>query len=67
MDIAQVVSDVRRVWGDDIVPSLCGLVEIPALSPAFDDDWATHGHLDAAVEHARKWLDGRGIDRTSVV
>lgn len=61
MDIAQVVSDVRRVWGDDIVPSLCGLVEIPALSPAFDDDWAAHGHLDAAIDHVRKWLEARGI------
>lgn len=35
-----VSETVQRVWADDIVPSLSGLVEIPALSPAFDPDWA---------------------------
>ena len=37
----------------DILPSLSDLVVIPALSPAFDAQWAEHGHLDAAVEHVR--------------
>jgi len=53
------------MWSDDILPSLCGLVEIPALSPSFDDGWAAHGHLDAAVDHVRKWLDARGLPGAS--
>ncbi|MGH3432863.1 MAG: peptidase M20, partial [Thermocrispum sp.] len=62
VDIDAAYSAVRRHWNEDILPSLCGLVEIPALSPAFDADWATSGQLDAAVDHVRKWLDARGIE-----
>ncbi|PRX47598.1 acetylornithine deacetylase/succinyl-diaminopimelate desuccinylase-like protein [Prauserella shujinwangii] len=52
---------VRGLWADDILPSLSGLVEIPALSPAFDPAWAASGHLDAAVEHVRGWLTARDV------
>ncbi|WP_028846977.1 MULTISPECIES: M20/M25/M40 family metallo-hydrolase [Thermocrispum] len=67
VDINAVQSAVRRQWNDDILKSLCGLVEIPALSPAFDADWAGSGHLDAAVDHVRNWLDAQGLGQTQVV
>ncbi|OZM72798.1 peptidase M20 [Amycolatopsis antarctica] len=57
---------VRRLWADEIVPNLSGLVEIPALSPAFDADWQAAGHLDAAIEHVRGWLAGRELPGASV-
>lgn len=59
-------SAVEKAWDDDVVPSLCGLVEIPALSPSFDAEWAAHGHLDAAIEHVRSWIAARGIAGTSM-
>ena len=57
---------VRRLWADDILPSLSGLVAIPALSPGFDPDWANSGHLAAAVEHVRNWLGSRAIPGASI-
>lgn len=52
---------MRQVWDADILPSLCELVKIPALSPVFDPGWAASGHLAAAVEHVRTWLESRSI------
>src|SRR5690349_14924982 len=48
-------------WTHDVLPSLSGLVAIPALSPAFDSEWAKSGHLAAAVEHVRAWIAAREI------
>ncbi len=69
VELAKVKNSVRRLWADDVVPSLSKLISIPALSPVFDADWAENGHLDAAVEHVKAWLDARGIEgaRTDVV
>jgi acetylornithine deacetylase/succinyl-diaminopimelate desuccinylase-like protein len=52
---------VLRLWANEIVPSLSGLVEIPALSPVFDPDWPRTGHLAAAIDHVRSWIAGRGL------
>jgi acetylornithine deacetylase/succinyl-diaminopimelate desuccinylase-like protein len=53
-------------WANDVLPSLSGLVEIPALSPAFDSDWARSGQLAAAIEHVRSWMTARGIPGATV-
>jgi len=42
-------------WDKDIVPQLVEYIRIPNRSPMFDADWATHGHLDRAVELVRAW------------
>ncbi|TVT44438.1 M20/M25/M40 family metallo-hydrolase [Amycolatopsis rhizosphaerae] len=52
---------VTRLWENEVLPSLSGLVEIPALSQSFDADWAAHGHLAAAVEHVRGWIASRNL------
>ncbi len=52
---------VTRLWTEDVIPSLSALVEIPALSPMFDADWALSGHLAAAVEHVREWITARQL------
>ncbi len=52
---------VQRLWDGEVLTSLSGLVEIPALSQAFDPDWAANGHLDAAVRHVQNWIAGRGL------
>jgi acetylornithine deacetylase/succinyl-diaminopimelate desuccinylase-like protein len=61
-----VSETVQQVWADDIVPSLSGLVEIPALSPAFDPDWARSGQLDAAIEHVKGWLAAREVPGATI-
>ena len=57
---------VRKLWADDVVASLSGLVEIPALSPGFDPDWDSSGKLAAAVEHVRAWVAARNLPGASI-
>ncbi|HEV7652132.1 MAG TPA: M20/M25/M40 family metallo-hydrolase [Actinophytocola sp.] len=62
MDNALVRSTVEQVWDDAVLTSLAEFVTIPALSPIFDENWAASGHLDAAVEHVRRWLVARNVE-----
>jgi acetylornithine deacetylase/succinyl-diaminopimelate desuccinylase-like protein len=52
---------VERSWADEVLPSLAGLVTVPALSPAFDVKWQEHGQLRAAVGHVQAWIGTRGL------
>jgi hypothetical protein len=49
MDQDRLKRYVDRCWGDEIVPQLVEYIRIPNKSPAFDPDWAVHGHMDEAV------------------
>ncbi|MGW4482484.1 M20/M25/M40 family metallo-hydrolase [Amycolatopsis sp. NPDC004368] len=66
MEQKSVRETVVSTWINDIVPSLSGLVAIPALSPAFDADWAASGHLAAAVEHVKTFIAGRDLAGVSI-
>jgi acetylornithine deacetylase/succinyl-diaminopimelate desuccinylase-like protein len=50
-----MTSTIAQFWDDAIVPPLVEYIKIPAKSPHFDQDWAKHGHIDAAVELASGW------------
>jgi acetylornithine deacetylase/succinyl-diaminopimelate desuccinylase-like protein len=52
---------LARTWAGEVIPSLSGLIEIPALSPSFDTDWAAAGHLRAAADHVAAWAGTREI------
>ncbi|QGK71847.1 M20/M25/M40 family metallo-hydrolase [Allosaccharopolyspora coralli] len=62
MDHAAANRTVSETWTSDILPSLSTLVEVPAVSPAYDAEWVEHGRLDAAIEHVRAWIAGRGLE-----
>jgi acetylornithine deacetylase/succinyl-diaminopimelate desuccinylase-like protein len=62
MDQKKLRDVIARAWADDVIPSLSGLVAIPALSPSFDSSWAAAGYLGAAVDHVASWVAAR--DRT---
>ncbi|ACU40777.1 M20/M25/M40 family metallo-hydrolase [Actinosynnema pretiosum subsp. pretiosum] len=66
MDRSALTRTVRSTWDEDVLPSLTGLVAVPAVSPAFDPDWEASGHLDAAVEHVRAWLATRDLPGAQV-
>jgi acetylornithine deacetylase/succinyl-diaminopimelate desuccinylase-like protein len=53
---------VQRRWEDDVLPALTRYIEIPAKSPAFDPDWAAHGHIDRAIALIEDWSRGRPIE-----
>src|SRR5262245_7290786 len=57
---------VRSKWQDDVLPSLSRYIEIPAKSPAFDADWAAHGHIDRAVHLIEEWGRRRPIEGLTV-
>ena len=55
MNLAELRALIDTKWDEDLVPRLVDYVRLPAKSPAFDPDWAAHGHLAAAVEAAAAW------------
>jgi acetylornithine deacetylase/succinyl-diaminopimelate desuccinylase-like protein len=55
MDQAQGKAFIGGMWDDSILPTLIDYIRIPNKSPAFDPDWATHGHMDAAVRLFEGW------------
>lgn len=66
MDQALVHQTVRTLWDGTILDSLSGLIAIPAVSAAFDANWANTGHLDAAVEHVEQWISSRDLPGTEI-
>ena len=55
MDQTRLKHFVARRWDEEIVPTLVEYIRIPNKSPAFDPDWAAHGHMDAAVALYEAW------------
>ncbi len=55
LDSARLARFVGKCWDDEIVPTLIDYIRIPNKSPAFDPDWAAHGHMEAAVALFERW------------
>jgi acetylornithine deacetylase/succinyl-diaminopimelate desuccinylase-like protein len=55
MDQAKLKQFVDGCWNEEIVPTLVEYIRIPNKSPAFDPDWAAHGHMDKAVALFETW------------
>ena len=52
----ELLDHVSHAWDSDIVSQLTDYIAIPAKSPAFDADWAQHGHIDQVVQRAADWV-----------
>ena len=59
VDIARLQQFVTRRWDEEIVPSLVEYIRIPNKSPAFDPEWASRGHMEAAVTLFTTWARAR--------
>lgn len=57
---------IAEVWAEEILGQLSDYIKIPALSPAFDPDWADNGHIQAAVDQIVGWIQSRPIQGMSV-
>ena len=55
-------SRIERQWDEDIVPQLVDYIRIPAKSPHFDPEWRKNGHIEAAVQQARKWVEAQRVE-----
>jgi acetylornithine deacetylase/succinyl-diaminopimelate desuccinylase-like protein len=61
LDSTLALADVSRAWDEDIVHRLHDYVEIPAKSPAFDPEWARHGHLQTVLQQAADWVRAQHV------
>jgi acetylornithine deacetylase/succinyl-diaminopimelate desuccinylase-like protein len=52
---------IENAWSTDIVPVLHDFIRIPNVSPAFDVEWADHGHMHDAVALVTEWCRSRAI------
>lgn len=66
LDLHAVRSAIDESWGDDVVDTLCDFIAVPNVSPAFDHDWAAHGHMERAVGLIHDWCAGRSVDGMTV-
>ena len=48
-------------WDERIVPALAEYIAVPAKSPMFDADWATHGLLERVARDAAAWVESRRV------
>ena len=62
LDAAQALSQVTAQWDGNIVRQLSDYIAIPAKSPAFDPDWAQHGHIDTVVRNAAAWVKAQKVE-----
>jgi acetylornithine deacetylase/succinyl-diaminopimelate desuccinylase-like protein len=59
MDFARTTAFMARIWDDEIIPALTDYIRIPNKSPAFDPDWAKHGHMEKAVVMFADWAKAK--------
>ncbi len=57
----QAGADAARAWDEDIVRQLTDYIRIPAKSPMFDSDWASHGYLDTVMRNAAAWVEAQKV------
>ena len=55
------LEDAHRCWEQDVIPTLMSYARIPCLSPDFDTEWETNGHLAHAASLLRDWAASRQI------
>jgi acetylornithine deacetylase/succinyl-diaminopimelate desuccinylase-like protein len=67
VEFTMLDTDALSLWIDDrwdqrIVPELERYIAVPAKSPAFDPDWAAHGHIEAVVRQAADWVLAQRVE-----
>ncbi|MBV9522374.1 MAG: M20/M25/M40 family metallo-hydrolase, partial [Alphaproteobacteria bacterium] len=68
MDQAKLTQFIDRSWDEEIVPTLVEYIRIPNKSPAFDPEWAAHGHMEKAVSLFERWARAKiaGIEGATI-
>jgi acetylornithine deacetylase/succinyl-diaminopimelate desuccinylase-like protein len=59
MDFTKAASFLERIWDAEIVPALTDYIRIPNKSPAFNPDWAAHGHMEQATQMFAAWAKSK--------
>lgn len=61
MSTAPIRSFVDNLWDQEIIPALIEFGRIPNKSVSFDPEWASHGHMQRAVDLLSKWAQRHAI------
>jgi len=61
LDLKSLERRIEAHWDAEIVPELVEYVRLPAKSPHFDPDWERKGHIEAAIQQARRFVERQGI------
>jgi len=56
VDSVALQAFVGNLWDEQIIAELTEYIRIPNKSPAFDADWAIHGHMDRAMALIAQWV-----------
>ena len=65
-DPHRILDETVARWRPEILPLLTEFARIPDLSPAFESDWASLGHLDAAASLLAAWAAERPLPGATV-
>ncbi|MFE3515197.1 M20/M25/M40 family metallo-hydrolase [Streptomyces sp. NPDC059166] len=55
LDPGRTLAFCRDLWNDSLLAELSAFIEVPALSPAYDDDWEQRGLLDRTATDLARW------------
>ena len=61
LNTTQVLTEVSGAWDASIVPQLQDYIRVPAKSPMFDADWASHGYIDTVVRSTAAWIEAQKV------
>lgn len=61
MNTKRADSFVDKFWDEKVIPTIQEYISIPNLSPLFDPEWQSNGHLDRAVELVRGWVEAQNV------
>jgi acetylornithine deacetylase/succinyl-diaminopimelate desuccinylase-like protein len=56
-----LTTHIEESWAKDVLPTLTDYITIPNVSMAYDPDWESNGHMEAAVGLIRDWCAARPI------
>jgi acetylornithine deacetylase/succinyl-diaminopimelate desuccinylase-like protein len=62
LDAAKALAHASAQWDGDIVRQISDYIAIPAKSPSFDSDWASHGHLETVLRNAASWVEAQKVE-----
>lgn len=66
MKLPDLQKNIDTAWDRSILPTLLDYIAIPCLSPAFDAQWASAGHMQRALELLAGWARGQLADMPGV-
>ena len=61
IDSDRLLFQTEQFWEEQIIDSLCDYIAIPNLSPSFDRQWHSNGHMHIAINHVKDWIDKQNV------